>query len=278
MRIDAHQHYWKTERNDYGWLTPETGLLYKDYLPEQLHGHLNKHAIDRTIVVQAAPTVEETEFLLSLCEQDPTLAGVVGWIDLEADDFRETYARLRQNPYFVGIRPMLQDLPDDRWILRPKVLEALQVLAADRFAIDLLAKPRHLPHIVELLERVPDLHAVVDHIAKPFIKDRIMEPWGEHIRQIAAYGNVFCKLSGMVNEADTDWKPDDFVPYVRHVVEAFGPDRLLFGSDWPVCLLAASYDQVIGLVQQTLPSTLTADELEAIFGGNAIRFYGLDRN
>ncbi|MFD0869058.1 Predicted metal-dependent hydrolase of the TIM-barrel fold [Chlamydia abortus] len=277
-RIDAHQHYWKLSRGDYGWLTPDSGVLYRDYLPGDLKEHLREQSIDRTIVVQAAPTIEETEYLLALCEEEETLAGVVGWIDLEADDFHEQYARLAANRYFLGIRPMLQDLPDDRWILRPKVISALEKLARDEFPVDLLVKPRHLVHILELMKQVPGLRAVVDHLAKPNIKEGVMEPWSTHIKELAQFPNLYCKLSGMVTEADHEqWRTNDFIPYVHHVVECFGAERVMFGSDWPVCLLAVSYQEVTGLLNECLPAYITEQDKERIFGENASRFYRLDR-
>ncbi len=277
MRIDAHQHYWKTERNDYGWLTPESGPLYADYMPDDLRPHLQANGIDKTIVVQAAPTVAETEFLLSLCEREKTLAGVVGWLDLDADDFPEQFARLRSNRYFVGIRPMLQDLDDDAWILRPRVIQSLKRLADEQFPIDLLIFPRHLPHIITLLEQLPGLRAVIDHLAKPGIKDGVLDPWRDDIAAIARHANVYCKLSGMVTEADMrHWKTADFVPYVHHVFDVFGPQRVMFGSDWPVCLLAADYSQVCRLLADALPQRLSERDRSAIFGGNAIDFYKLE--
>jgi L-fuconolactonase len=276
MRIDAHQHYWKPDRGDYGWLTPDLKALYRDFLPADLKPHLDRHGIGRTIVVQAAPTVAETEFLLQLCESEETIAGVVGWLDMEADDFAEQFHRLRENPKFVGIRPMLQDLDDDAYILRPKVGRALELLVEHDFPLDLLVFPRHLPHVITLLERWPGLRAVVDHLAKPNIASGDIEPWRERMERVAAHPNVYCKLSGMVTEADHgNWQRSDFVPYVREIVRMFGTGRVMFGSDWPVCLLAASYDEVWDILVRALPETIGEKEKEAIFGSNAARFYRL---
>lgn len=274
MRIDAHQHYWKLERGDYGWLTPDHGVLYRDYMPEDLQLHLATHHIDRTIVVQAAPTIEETEFLLDLCEREKTLAGVVGWLDLEADDFERQYERLRRNRYFIGLRPMLQDLADDAYILRPHVLRSLERLAKDSFPLDLLVRPRHLPHLAKLLKRLPQLHAVVDHLAKPNIATGEWEPWRHDLAQLADYPGIYCKLSGMVTEArHRAWQSADFTPYVRHVLDVFGISRVMFGSDWPVCLLSADYAQTIHVLEAALPSEISASDREALFGGNALKFY-----
>jgi L-fuconolactonase len=274
MRIDAHQHYWKVERGDYGWLTPEAGILYKDFGPADLEAQLEEHRIDATIVVQAAPTTAETEYLLELCEQEPTLAGAVGWIDPEADDFEATLLRLKASKYFLGIRPMLQDMADDAYIVRPKVLEALRLLVKHDAALDLLVRPRQLPHVLRMLELVPGIRAIVDHIAKPDIAGHVTDPWLDHMEAIAAYPNVYCKLSGMVTEADHErWQPEDIIPYVRLVCKRFGPDRVVFGSDWPVCLLAASYEQVVRILEEALPPEWTAKQRQAVFGGNAAAFY-----
>lgn len=276
MRIDAHQHYWKLERGDYGWLTPEAGILYRDFGPTHLAPELQMHRIDATIVVQAAPTVAETEYMLALCEHEPTLAGAVGWIDPEADDFETTLVRLKESPYFLGIRPMLQDMADDAYIVRPKVIESLRQLVKHDVALDLLVRPRQLPYAVRMLELVPGLRVIVDHIAKPDIAGQATEPWLEHMKAVAAYPNVYCKLSGMVTEADhSNWQTEDMVPYVRLVCDMFGPERVVFGSDWPVCLLAASYDRVVELLEAALPPDWTAKQLEGVFGGNAAAFYGI---
>lgn len=278
MRIDAHQHYWEVERGDYGWLSPEAGILYKDLGPADLAPQLQEHRIDATIVVQAAPTVAETEYLLALCEREPTLAGAVGWIDPESEGFEATLVRLKASPYFLGIRPMLQDLDDDAYIVRPKVIEALRLLAKHDAALDVLVRPRQLPHVLRMLELVPGLRAIVDHIAKPNIAGHVTETWLGHMEAIAAFPNVYCKLSGMVTEADHKrWQPDDIVPYVRHVCNLFGPDRVVFGSDWPVCLLAASYEQVVRLLEEALPTDWTAKQREAVFGGNAAAFYRIGK-
>jgi L-fuconolactonase len=275
-KVDAHQHYWKVDRGDYGWLTSETGVLYRDYLPADLKPLLAECGISHSIAVQAAPTVAETEFLLSLCEEEPTLAGVVGWLDLEADDFPAQFIRLRRNPYFVGLRPMLQDLEDDAYILRPKVVESLKLLASHEFPLDLLVYPRHLPYVLQLIDKLPELRAVIDHAAKPNIAGSVLEPWRGLMKDIAAHPNIYCKLSGMVTEADHHrWRLEHFIPYVHHVLECFGTSRVMFGSDWPVCLLAAGYGDVYRLLQEAVPSGLSETEAGRLFGGNALEFYRL---
>ncbi|PZE22335.1 amidohydrolase family protein [Paenibacillus xerothermodurans] len=276
MRIDAHQHYWKLDRGDYGWLSPHMGVLYRDYLPDDLKPLLQKADVTATIVVQAAPTVEETEFLLALCEQEPSLAGVVGWLDLEAPDFEAQLDRLMRSPYFLGIRPMLQDLDDDAYICKDAVIRSLSILAEKGAALDLLVKTQHLPSAIEMLGRIPKLRAVIDHIAKPNIAEQAFEPWRELMQEASAFPNVHCKLSGMMTEANhTHWKQEDIKPYVSEICRMFGPDRVMFGSDWPVCLLAASYEQVVSLLLQTLPHHWPDSAKEKVFGANAAAFYGI---
>ncbi|UKS28689.1 amidohydrolase family protein [Paenibacillus sp. HWE-109] len=275
MRIDAHQHYWLTERGDYGWLAPEQGILFEDYMPERLADARQRYHFEHTIVVQAAPTVAETEFLLSLYEEHDSIAGVVGWLDLDSPHFPEQYAKLRKHRGFVGFRPMLQDLEDD-WILRPRVLDHLERVVEDEFPLDLQLRPRHLPYILELLRRFPTLRAVVDHAAKPFIAAGLIEPWKSQLTELAAFPHIMCKLSGLVIEANHPvWRWEDLAPYVHAVVEMFGPHRIMFGSDWPVCLLASSYDEVYEALLQALPAHLSEEAQAALFGDNAARFYGV---
>jgi L-fuconolactonase len=275
MRIDSHQHFWKLERGDYDWLTPDFSILYQDFLPEDLFQHLQPFSIDKTILVQAAPTIAETEFLLELYEQNDFIAGVVGWMDMESPSFASEYRRLRSQKGFVGIRPMLQDLEDDNWILRKSVLKNIELLIEDDFPIDILIYPRHLPTIIQLLEIFPSLRAVINHLGKPRIAEQIIKPWKEQISEIASYKNVMCKLSGMVTEASHQIQTSEIGPYVSHVINVFGPHSVMFGSDWPVCLLKASYQDVVGLLLSTLPEHLTESDKAAIFGENAIRFYKL---
>lgn len=230
------------------------------------------------MLVQAAPTVAETEFLLELSKDYDFIAGVVGWLDLESPDFPKQFARFRRHRRFVGIRPMLQDLEDDRWILRPQVKRNIAILSQQDFPLDLLIYPRHLPHIEELLQEFPTLRAVVDHAAKPDIRGGVLEPWKSGIARIASFPKVMCKLSGLITEADHDnWTPDDLKPYVHHVIDVFGVDRVMFGSDWPVCLLAGSYRDVIEALTATLPEELSEDDRSKIFGKNAARFYQLGK-
>lgn len=276
MRIDGHQHFWKLDREDYRWMSPALTKLYRDYLPADLLPHLAKHGIDRTIVVQAADTVEETEYLLRLAAENDFIAGVVGWLDLESPDFARQFDHYRSNPKFVGLRPMLQDLPDDEWVLRPNVLRSLRIIAEADFPFDFLTHPKHLPYVIKALDEVGPMRAVIDHISKPDIKHHTLEPWKDLLKQVAEHETVYCKLSGMITEADHDhWTADDLGPYINHAVDCFRWDRVIFGSDWPVCLLAGSYDQVIEAVHEVLASRMDAEAERRLFGLNAMTFYKL---
>ncbi|MNO42717.1 Amidohydrolase [compost metagenome] len=276
MRIDAHQHYWKIARNDYGWITSEIPVLFRDYLPSDLAPHLQKHGISRTILVQAAPTVEETGYILGLSDQADSIAGVVGWLDLENPSYKAQYRRFREHQKFTGIRVMIQEMDDPGILLSTPYVEALSYFAEEDLPVDLLVLADQLPQLAELLERVPGLRGVIDHLAKPPIASGRLEPWRSHMAEIAQHPGIYCKLSGMVTEADPQgWTQEDFAAYVRGVLDLFGPERLMFGSDWPVCLMAATYDEVIEVLRQILQERLSPQEMEPIFGANAARFYKL---
>lgn len=276
MRIDAHQHFWKLDRGDYDWITPELAPLHRDYLPEHLARHLGRHRIDGTIAVQAAQTLEETEYLLSLAERNDSILGVVGWLDLADPAHPDHFQRFSRHPKFVGFRIMIQEMPDAGAVLEPDFVKALNRFAERDVPVDLLVRAHQLEPLIKLVERTPGLRGVVDHIAKPRIAEGILEPWRTQMAQLAAHPNLYCKLSGMVTEADhAGWKPDDFTAYIRHALELFGPERVMFGSDWPVCLLAADYDQVIDVLERALPQAWTERERAQLFGLNAKRFYKL---
>lgn len=276
MRLDAHQHYWRIERGDYGWITPDIPVLYRDFLPQHLEPLLNKHKLDGSIVVQAAATLAETDYLLGLSEGEDTILGVVAWLDLTDANYPSHYERFAQHPKFVGFRIMIQDMPDANVILEPRFVEALTFFAEKGVPVDLLVVSHQLEPLVKLLDQVSGLHAVIDHIAKPRIKDGVLEPWKTQMSQIAAHPNIYCKLSGMVTEADHgSWKPADFQPYIEHVLNVFGTDRVMFGSDWPVSLLAATYDELVDVLEQALPRTWTEVERDRLFGLNAKEFYQL---
>lgn len=276
MRIDAHQHYWKIDRGDYGWIAPELPVLYRDFLPADMAPLLHAHRMDGSIAVQAAPTLEETDYLLSLADQSDSILGVVGWLDLFDPGHRSHYDRFRRHPKFVGFRIMIQEMTDVSRILEPAFVEALRGYAREDVPVDLLLRSDQLEPTVRLLKSVPGLRAVIDHIAKPRIKDGELEPWLSFMKEIAKLPNIRCKLSGMVTEADPrHWRPEHFTAYIRHALSLFGPDRVMFGSDWPVCLLAAEYDQVMDVLLHALPDGMGPEDQAKLFGGNAKAFYKL---
>lgn len=276
MRLDAHQHYWRINRGDYGWITPDVTTLYRDYLPEDLLPHLNRHKIDQTILVQAAPTIEESQFLLELSDKYDSIAGVVGWIDLDQPNYLVQFNELAKHPKFLGFRLNIQDMTDETTALKDHYIEALRYFAKEDVPVDLLFVHHQFPTVLKLLEQVPNLRGVVDHLGKPDIASQKFEPWNEHIKEIASYENIYCKLSGMVTEANHDhWNKDDFVQYIQHILDTFGINRVMFGSDWPVCLLAGTYDEVVEVLKHGLQHRLSDNDLAKLFGLNAKRFYKL---
>lgn len=274
MRIDAHQHFWNLSRGDYDWLTPELGLIYRDFAPDDLRPILRRHQIDTTIIVQAAPTISETEFMLGIAQHTDFVAGVVGWVDLEAPDAAAVIGRLAARPRLVGLRPMIQDIPDPEWMLRPNLAPALAAMERGNLRFDALLKPPHLAPFLQFLRKYPTLPIVVDHGAKPEIRNDRFEDWAPAMREIARDERVYCKLSGLVTEANSDWKLDDLRRYIDHLLACFGPQRLMWGSDWPVVNLAGGYDRWMEASVASL-SALGAAEQAAIFGGTAARFYGV---
>lgn len=275
IRIDAHQHFWRLSRGDYGWLTPAQTAIYRDHLPGDLVPHLRAAGIDRTILVQAAPTAAETDFLLELAAETPFVAGVVGWIDLEAADATQAVAAFAARPGALGLRPMLQDLPDDEWLLRPELSPAFAAMADAGLTFDALVKPRHLPALRRFLDRHPDLPVVIDHAAKPDIAGGAHGAWAQAIGALGRETHALCKVSGLVTEAGPDWIVGDLRPYADTLFEAFGAARLMWGSDWPVVNLAADYGRWAEAAEDLL-SGLSAPERAAVRGGTAQAFYGVE--
>jgi L-fuconolactonase len=277
MRIDSHQHFWKFDPVRDAWITPEMAVIRRDFLPRDLQPELAANGIDATIAVQADQSETETGFLLELSSRHKFIAGVVGWVDLRARNLEERLAHWSQREALVGFRHIAQAELDDRFLATHDFVEAIRKLRQFDFTYDLLVYPRQLPAAIELASRLPEQPFVLDHIAKPPIKSGQQGAWCGHIRELAQNQNVYCKLSGIVTEADwAGWTADHCKPYLDAVFEAFGPDRLMFGSDWPVCLLAGSYERVLGLVEDYV---LTRDVAAAdkIFGDNAARFYGVKK-
>ena len=276
MKIDAHQHFWRLDRGDYDWLTPELAPLYRDFRPEDLLPRMASAGIGGTVLVQAAPTVAETEFMLDLAAGHDWILGVVGWVDMEDGAAPEEIARLSRYSKFVGVRPMIQDLADDAWMLRPALAPAVDALIAHGKAFDALVLPRHLDHLLVFMDRYPELRVVIDHCAKPEIRSHGFQPWAGKIETIAGSTGAFCKLSGLSTEAHESQPATELTPYVDHVLACFPPERLMFGSDWPVCILAAGYEGWVDLLAQRLSHhSYGPDQLAMIWGGSAAQLYGL---
>jgi len=272
MRIDSHQHFWKFVPSEYGWMKPDW-LIRQDYLPDDLLREFAPCDLDGCIAVQARQTLEESRWLLELADQNPVIKGVVGWVDLRADNVVEQLELFADHPRFVGVRHIVQEEPDDDFMLGAAFQRGISELASLGLVYDILVFPRQLPASNKLVRQFPDQPFVLDHIAKPFIKDGLIGDWEKEIRELAKAPNVYCKISGMITEAAWNaWKPEDFRPYLDIVVEAFGVDRLMYGSDWPVALLAGTYQQVYGLAYDYV-SALGEDAECAIFGETAARFY-----
>jgi L-fuconolactonase len=274
MKLDAHQHFWNYNDQDYPWI-PTKSALQRDWLPNDWRQDTTALGMDGSIAVQARQTIEETRWLLSLADQYPFIKGVVGWVDLCSDRLDDQLAELSQHPKLVGVRHVVQDEPDDRFMLLPEFLRGIAKLKLFDLTYDVLIYPRQLPAAIEMVNRFPEQPFVLDHLGKPLIRDGTISPWREQIRELAQAPNSACKVSGMVTEANrTGWRNDDFRPYLDAIFEAFGPDRLMFGSDWPVCLLAGSYRQVFDLVND-YTRQFSAEARDKCFGANAVRFYGI---
>ena len=275
LRIDSHQHFWLYEAAEYPWIDDDKTLLKADYMPDDLAPLMAANGIDGTVAVQARQNLRETEFLLELADSNDFIRGVVGWVDLRADDIAAQLERLAPHPRMVGVRHIVHDEADDRFMLGGSFLDGLALLNQTKLTYDLLLYPRHLRVAIDVVKRFPEQPFVLDHISKPFIKDGILEPWASEIRELAAYDNVWCKVSGMVTEAAwKTWTQDDYLPYLDVVFDCFGIDRLMLGSDWPVCTLSGSYSEVVGIVRSYIEA-LSDQEKDKIMGDNATAFYGL---
>ena len=276
MIIDSHQHFWQVGRFDYPWMSSSLGVLYRDYLPNQLEPILAQNGVSKTVLVQASNSIEESRWLLSLTNEHPFIAGVVGWVDLGSDDIDRQLDELVSHPKFKGVRHLVESEPADDWLVQPQVLRGLKRLSTYGVSYDLLVHTRHLKYIQKVVDACPDLKLVIDHMAKPPIANGEIETWRQELRQVAANEQLYCKLSGLVTEANwTSWTKSDLRPYVDCALELFGSSRLLFGSDHPVCLLAASYELVVASFRELL-NELSGDEQQRIFGSNAAEFYRLN--
>ncbi len=277
MLIDAHQHYWTPARGDYSWMPDDDPVLSHQYMPVDLEPQLAAAGIDKTVIVQAAPTVHETEFMLGIADSHESVGKVVGWVDFENRDDLRHLERLKRHRKFAGVRPMIQDIPDDDWILRPDIAWAFDALVDLDLSFDALGFSRHLANFLTIINRYPKLRVVVDHCMKPQIRDHGTERqeldfWAEGMRRIAEDTEAFCKLSGIVTEANDDWTTDLLRPYSDVVLEAFGPDRVMWGSDWPVARLRCEHGEWLAAARE-LTSSYNAGEQMQIFGGTAARVY-----
>jgi L-fuconolactonase len=276
VRIDAHQHFWRYLPEAYPWMGPDWPIR-RDFLPTDLEPLLAANGLQGSIAVQARQSLEETRWLLELADASPCIVGVVGWVDLRAQDVLDQLKLFSAHPKLVGVRHVVQDEPDDGFMLKPEFQRGIAALAAFDLAYDILIFPRQLPAAIELARRFPNQRFVLDHLAKPQIREHKLSPWRDLFRELAQLPNVWAKLSGLVTEAAWQtWQPADLAPYLRVAFDAFGPQRLLFGSDWPVALLAADYDRVVGVIRDHLATSDGAVQ-DAVFGGTVRHVYGLDR-
>ncbi len=276
MIIDSHQHFWTPGRGDHDWMPQDNPILNRVYLPADLAPVLKAEGIDGTVLVQAAATVNETEYMLGLADASGFVRGVVGWVDFENPAEAATLKRLKGHAKFKGVRPMIQDIPDDAWMLRDDVQWGYRALCDLDLTFDALGFPRHLANFLTLLQRYPTMRVVIDHCMKPQISDHSpanFQHWADGMSRLADTG-AFCKFSALITEANPDWTVADLKPYVDHVLSAFGPDRVMWGSDWPVCRLRAEYE-VWHSAAQSLTAHLPATARARIFGGTAAQFYRL---
>ena len=273
--IDAHQHFWNPARGDYSWIPPDNAVLNRVYRPADLAGILAAKGVAATVLVQAAATVHETEYLLGLADATDFVRGVVGWVDFERPADFGVLRRLKGHGKFKGVRPMIQDIAEDGWMLRDDVQWAYQALCDLDLTFDALGFPRHLANFLTVFKRYPDLRVVIDHCMKPMIGDaQGFGFWAEGMARLAGETAAFCKFSALITEADANWTMGDLQPYVDHVLRVFGPERVMWGSDWPVCRLRAEYQVWLSAAQE-LTAGLDADATARVFGGTAAAFYRL---
>lgn len=279
MKIDSHQHLWQPLRGDYDWMPLDNKILNRAYSPSDLAPALNAKGVDGTVLVQAAATVSETEYMLGLADATPFIKGVVGWINFEDPSHLAHLKRLAAHPKFLGVRPMIQDIPDVNWMLRQDIQWALKAVVDLDLTFDALGFPVHLENFHKLIKNYPEMRVVYDHCMKPQIRDQrtgkdAFTEWADGITQLAEDTSGCCKLSGLVTEADSGWNIEDLRPFTDHVLQAFGASRIMWGSDWPVCRLEAEYEDWYDIAQQLTANLSEADRSE-IFGNTASRFYRL---
>lgn len=275
MHIDAHQHFWKYDAREYEWIDDSMAALRRDFLPADLKPELERNGFQGCVAVQARSTVEETRWLLKLAERSDFIRGVVGWVDLRSPRLRTELESFAGKSKLVGVRHIVQSEPDDRFLLQPDFLRGIAMLEEFNLAYDILIYTKHLPVAAEFVRRFPRQRFVLDHLAKPPIKNGAVDVWESGIRELASFPNVYAKVSGLVTEADWQtWKPENIRPYLSVAFECFGPRRLMIGSDWPVCTVAGTYARVTEVVKDYL-GKYTAEDKEAVLGGNAAKFWRL---
>ena len=274
--IDAHQHFWHYDPAKHIWMNDDMGVIKKDFMPVDLEPLLYDCSITGCVAVQANQAEIENDFLLGLADNHDIIKGIVGWVDLQSGDVEEGLAHYKQFDRIKGFRHVIHDEADINFMLRPAFLRGVRLLKKYDYTYDILIFPKHLPNTLAFIKACPDQSFVIDHIAKPSIKTgENTEGWQKALKAVAAYDNVSCKISGMVTEANwTDWQQADFTPYIYDVVELFGMDRVMYGSDWPVCTLAATYKDMFSIVKNYF-STFSASEQQKFFGTNAVQFYNL---
>ena len=275
-RIDSHQHFWKYNPAEHTWMTDAMQVLKQDFMPTDLDPLLNQIGFDGCIAVQARQSIEETNWLLKLANENDFIKGVVGWVDLRSPHINEVLSDYANQKKLVGVRHVVHDEADDNFMLQPAFQNGIAALKEFNLTYDLLLFPKHIPVALQLVEKFPEQPFVLDHIAKPFINKKEMSPWKEDLKELAKHPNVFCKLSGMVTEAKwNDWKEEDFKQYLDIVTESFGTNRIMIGSDWPVCTLSGNYSSTMHIVIN-FANQFSKEINDGILGGNCINFYKID--
>jgi L-fuconolactonase len=274
MIVDAHHHLWNPARGDYGWMPADNPILSRPYRLAEAEALFRAHGVGRSFIVQAAPTIAETEYLLGIADSSEIVAGVVGWIDFDDHKDRRQLERLSKHPKFRSVRPMVQDIADDDWLLRPAISWAFDAVRDLDLAFDALGFPHHAPRFLDVFQRYPDLRVVIDHCLKPVIRGGEFDGWARNMERLARESAALVKLSGLVTEAGADWSVGTLKPYVDHVLASFGPGRIMWGSDWPVCRLKTEYGDWLASARD-MTNHLSADERAAVFATNAQSFYRL---
>lgn len=276
MKLDSHQHFWHFNTRDYGWMGDNMSNIKRNFLPAELAHTLQSEGFDGSIAVQARQSLAETNWLLDLANENPIIKGVVGWVDLQSENAEQEIEVFAAHAKAVGLRHVIHDEKDDDFMLRPEFVRGVKLLEQYSLAYDILIFAKHLPNTLKLVEQFSENQIfVVDHIAKPNIKGQLLEPWAENMKALGKYNNVYCKVSGMVTEADwNNWKYEDFVPYLDVIFEAFGPERILIGSDWPVCLVAGSYHEIMNIVKKYIQK-FDIETQNKVLGLNAMKAYKL---